>query len=214
MEKIVAIGNIEKVARQRNLFLMLTILLSLTSVGLSVKLLTSDEKIILVPNLNQEVWTSETTVSKGYLEETSLMYLGLLLDLNHEIIDYKASLVFKYISQSSPTYMKNIQNYFADSKEKYKKFTLSTYFSIKSLRVDSKNLQVIADGILTSRFGDKGFEVTPASYLLSYEWAGRQLRLKEFVKVKEDKETKTNKGLKNSLGQDKIKGGGKDNAND
>lgn len=212
MEKIVAIGNIEKVARQRNLFLMLTILLSLTSVGLSVKLLTNDEKIILVPSLSQEVWTSETTVSKGYLEETSLMYLGLLLDLNHEIIDYKASLIFKYISQSNPIYMKNIQSYFADSKEKYKKFTLSTYFSIKSLRVDSKNLQVIADGILTSRFGNKGFEVAPACYLLSYEWAGRQLRLKEFVRVKEDQETKITKGFKKSLGQESVKVNGKDNA--
>ena len=121
------------------------------------------------------------------------MYLGLLLDLNPEIIDYKASLIFKYISQSHPTYMKNIQNYFAERKEKYKKFTLSTYFSIKSLQVDSKNLQVTADGILTSRFGDKGFEVSPVSYLLSYEWAGRQLRLKEFVRVKEDKDDKESK---------------------
>ena len=106
--------------------------------------------------------------------------------------------------------MKNIQSYFSDSKEKYKKFTLSTYFSIKSLKVDSKNLQVIAAGILTSRFGDKGFEVTPASYLLSYEWAGRQLRLKEFVKVKEDKEINIGKGFNKSLGQEKIKDNGQD----
>ena len=204
MEKMVAIGNIEKVAKQRNLFLTLTILLSLTSLGLSVKLLTNNEKIILTPSLSQEVWISETSVSKGYLEETSLMYLGLLLDLNPEIIDYKARVIFKYISQSNPAYMKNIQNYFASSKEKYKKFTLSTYFSIKSLEIDNKKLQVIADGILSSRFGNKGFEVSPASYLLSYEWAGRQLRLKEFVKVKEAKETKE---VQETSGQEKIKEG-------
>lgn len=202
MEKIVAIGNIEKVARQRNLFLTLTILLCFSSLGLSIKLLTNNEKIILTPSLSQEVWISETSVSKGYLEETSLMYLGLLLDLNPEIIDYKASVIFKYISQSNPAYMKNIQNYFASSKEKYKKFTLSTYFSIKNLEVDSKSLQVTANGILTSRFGDKGFEVNPASYLLSYEWAGRQLRLKEFVKVKGVKDPKE---VKETLRQDKNK---------
>ena len=141
MEKTVAIGNIEKVARQRNLFLILTILLCTGSLGLSIKLLTGSEKVILVPGLRGEVWTSKAGVSKGYLEETSLMYLPMLLDLNPEVIDYKASIIFKYISQSDPAYMKNIQHYFAKSKEKYKKFGLSTYFSIKSLEVDVKNLQ-------------------------------------------------------------------------
>jgi type IV conjugative transfer system protein TraE len=143
MEKIIAIGNIQQVARQWNLFLILTMLLCVSCLGLSAKLLTSNEKVILVPSLSQEIWTSNNGVSKGYLEETSLMYLPLLLDLNSEIIDYKAAIIFKYISQSDPTYMKNIQNYFADTKETYKKFALSTYFSIKNLEVDSKNLQVI-----------------------------------------------------------------------
>lgn len=188
MEKIIAIGNIQQVARQRNLFLILTTLLCVSCLGLSAKLLTSNEKVILVPSLSQEIWTSNNGVSKGYLEETSLMYLPLLLDLNSEIIDYKAAIIFKYISQSDPTYMKNIQDYFADSKETYKKFALSTYFSIKNLEVDSKNLQVIAAGMLTSRFGDKGFEVSPTSYQLSYEWLGGQLRLKEFVRINENQE--------------------------
>jgi hypothetical protein len=97
MEKIIAIGNIQQVARQRNLFLILTLLLCLTALGLSVKLLTNNEKVILMPSLSQEVWISNNGVSKGYLEETSLMYLPLLLDLNPEIIDYKAGIIFKYI---------------------------------------------------------------------------------------------------------------------
>jgi hypothetical protein len=88
MEKTIAIGNIEKVAKQRNLFLILTILLCATSLGLSIKLLTGNEKVILVPGLRGEVWTSKAGVSKGYLEETSLMYLPMLLDLNPEVIDY------------------------------------------------------------------------------------------------------------------------------
>lgn len=191
MEKIVAIGSIEQVARQRNLFLSLTILLCAACLGLSIKLLTNSEKVILVPGLSSEIWTSNNGVSKGYLEETSLMYLPLLLDLNSEIIDYKAAVIFKYISQSDSIYMKNIQKHFADCKEKYKTFGLSTYFSVKSLEVDSKNLQVVADGMLTSRFGDKGFEVNPISYQLSYEWTGGQLRLKEFSRVKEQQQQQT-----------------------
>jgi len=147
-----------------------------------------DEKIILVPGIAQEVWTKNGGVSKGYLEETSLMYLPLLLDLNPEIIDYNAGAIFKYISQSEDKYMKKIQSYFADCKEKYKKFGLSTYFATKNLEVDSKNLIVIANGSLASRFGDRGFETRLASYQLSFEWVGGRLRLKEFIRIKDKDE--------------------------
>jgi len=114
--------------------------------------------------------------------------------LNPEIVDYHAGAIFKYVSQSDAKYMKNIQNYFADCKEQYKKFGLSTYFATKNLEVDSKNLIVVANGTLASRFGDHGFETRLASYRLSFEWVGGRLRLKEFVRVKDkdelDKEAK------------------------
>lgn len=184
MEKTVVVANIESLSRQRNLFLILTILLAVTGMMLSLKLITSDQKTILVPGISQEIWTKEAGVSKGYLEETTLMYLPLLLDLNPEVISYKAGVIFKYVSQSNSLYMKKIQSYFAVAKEKYQKFALSTYFSAKNLQVDTAKLTVIANGILTSRFGEQGFEVIPASYLLSYEWLGGRLRLKEFKLLK------------------------------
>ena len=188
MEKLIAIGNIENVSRQRNLFLAVALILLVTSSCLALKLLTTDQKIVLVPGLNQEVWVSGAGVSRSYLTETTAMYLPLLLDLNSEIIDFKASTIFKYISQSSPLYMRKIQEYFAGNKEKYKKFGLSTYFSVKNFEVSEKNLQVIANGTLTSRFGNKGLETVATSYLLSFEWTSGKLRLKEFVRLKSEAE--------------------------
>jgi len=201
LEKELAIHNMEYLSRQRNLFLILTLTLSLIGAGLTLKLVTSDERVILVPGLSQEVWTNSGGVSKGYLEETTLMYLPLLLDLSSEVINHKAGLIFKYISQDRPEYMKKIQEYFADAKEKYGKFSLSTYFSVKNLEVDSKGLIVIANGTLSCRYGERGFESMPASYRLSYEWIGGRLRLKEFLKIKSDKEKKQEQGesFKNDL---------------
>lgn len=186
MEKSAGLINLEGLARQRNLFVGLSLLLSVSLMLVSIKLVTTDEKTILVPGLTQEVWTKEGGVSTSYLEEATLMYLPLLLDLNPEIIDHKASVIFKYVSQSDTSYMKKMQDYFADAAKKYRQFSLSTYFSVKNLELDAKKLQVKANGVLTSRCGEEGFETNKISYLLKYEWLGGKLRLKEFEQYKEE----------------------------
>lgn len=186
MEKSISMINFETIARQRNLFVGLTLFLCASMLLLSIKLATLDEKTILVPGLTQEVWTKEGGVSASYLEESTLMYLPLLLDLNAEIIDHKAQVIFKYVSQSEASYMKKLQNYFAEAAKKYKQFALSTYFSVKNLEVDTKKLSVKANGVLTSRYGTEGFETTKISYLLKFEWIGGKLRLKEFEQYREE----------------------------
>jgi hypothetical protein len=55
------------------------------------------------------------------------------------------------------------------------------------MEIDESRGEVIAHGILTSRYGKHGFESTPTSYRLSFEFSGGYLRLKEFEAVVEDK---------------------------
>lgn len=192
MEKSVSLINLESISKQRNLFVGLTLFLSVSLMLISIRLATMDEKTILVPGLTQEVWTKEGGVSASYLEESTLMYLPLLLDLNPEIIDHKAAVIFKYVSQSDAIYMKKVQDYFAEAAKKYRQFALSTYFSVKNLEVDAKGLEVKANGVLTSRYGEEGFETTKISYLLKFEWTGGKLRLKEFEQYKEEKKQENN----------------------
>jgi len=92
-------------------------------------------------------------------------------------------LILKYTSQSSKEYMKAVIEYFADSKERYSKFDLSTHFTPKNMEIDAKNLSVKVNGILTSLYGKRGIETSLVSYLISYEWIGGQLRLKEFAQL-------------------------------
>ena len=185
METNIVTHNVISLSRQRNLFLCLTIMLSASMVCLSFRLLQSDEKIILTPGINQEVLISNSGVSKSYLEEVTMMYLPLLLDLSPETVDYKSNTIMKYISSSSSQYMKNLQQYFASAKEEYNKFSLSTYFAVKNLEVSAREMQVIANGTLVSRYGQEGYNSMTASYQISYEWIGGYLRLKEFVKLEE-----------------------------
>jgi len=178
--------SIEKVARQRNIFMLLSLIAINACLILSIKVISSDERVILVPGLQREVWTSNEGVSSSYLEEVSAMYLPLLLDLDHESIDWKKEKLLAHVSQTDSSYMKSLSEYFARTKENYKQFSLSTHFAVKKLETNEKELTVKAYGQLISRFGEKGFESTPAVYGLSFDWLGGKLYLQEFVKLNEE----------------------------
>jgi type IV conjugative transfer system protein TraE len=189
MELKIATMNYAAIKKQKNLFLGFSILLLIISCALSLKIISIDERVIMVPALRQTISVSSNEVSAGYLEEMSaLVFLPSLLDLNADNVTYKRDLILKYTSQSSKNYMKGVAAYFADAKEKYSKFDLSTHFTAKNMEIDPNNLTVIANGILTSIHGKRGHESKSVSYLISYEFKAGQLRLKEFNQIIDEKE--------------------------
>lgn len=173
-------ANIANVAKQRNLFLGISIASVLSCVFLSFKISTMEQTTIVVPGVNQKMSISSVGVSRSYLEEMSAMLLPLLLDLDHDSLEWKRERLFEYVSTSDSSYLKNLAAYFAKLKEQYKVFNLSTHFGCKNFRTDSKKMQVIASGILASHFGAEGFEKKTVHYLLSFEWLAGRLLLKEF----------------------------------
>mgnify|MGYP003336710302 CR=1 FL=1 len=76
--------------------------------------------------------------------------------------------------------------------EEHKKFGLMTFFAPKKLQVDTKTLQVIIEGRLTSTFGKKGIEEENVKYLMSFDFVGGFLKIKEFSRLlpKEQGDTK------------------------
>ena len=189
----VAMQGGDRITKQRNLFLVLTIALSITSGALSLKILAQEERIIMVPPLSSEVMISNRKVSSGYLEQMTMVFLNSLLDLSAADVLHKRDMILKYTSNSDSSFSKKINEYFADSLEKYKNFDLVTYFTVKNMEIDEGSGEVIAHCILTSRYGKHGFESNPTSYRLSFEFSGGYLRLKEFNQVVSDKEKKEGK---------------------
>jgi len=183
----VAINGGSRIAKQRNLFLSLTIGLSIISTMLSLKLVSMEERIIMVPPLTQEVVISNKRVSSSYLEQMSMVFLNSLLDLSGKDVLHKRDMILKYTSDSKPSFAKRINEYFADAEQKYKDFDLVTYFTVKNMEINEADNEVVAHGILTSRYGKHGFEQNPTSYRLSFEFGGGYLRLKEFNQVVDEK---------------------------
>lgn len=190
METKVAIAGIERLTRQRNLFLLLTIVLSSSVLLIGIRLASFDQKIVLVPGISRQMSVSSNEVSSSYLEETALVFLSHLLDISANDIAHKKELVLKYTSYSDVSYSRAINDYFALSAEEYKKFDLSTHFTVKNLQIDQNQMEVIAKGVLTSWYGKKGFESRDEAYKISFDYNGGFLRLKAFERLVEEKESK------------------------
>ena len=172
------------IMRQRNFFAGCTLLAVIANFLLVVKISSTTERIIMVPGITKDLAVEGSVVSQSYLEETALLFVSALLDLTADTISLKKNIILKYASAGSEQSLKSLQSYFADKEDEHKKFGLSTFFAPKQMQVDSKNLQVVIEGVLTSTFGKRGFEQNTLKYLLSFDYIGGHLKLKEFTQVK------------------------------
>ena len=172
------------IMRQRNFFAGCTLLAVIANFLLVVKISSTTERIIMVPGITKDLAVEGSVVSQSYLEETALLFVSALLDLTADTISLKKNIILKHASAVSEQSLKSLQSYFADKEDEHKKFGLSTFFAPKQMQVDSKNLQVVIEGVLTSTFGKRGFEQNTLKYLLSFDYVGGHLKLKEFTQVK------------------------------
>ncbi len=189
----VQIGN-ESIIRQRNFFAGCLALAVGSCFLLSGKLASTSEKILMVPGISKEMIIDGDKVSQNYLEETALLFISALLDLTPTTIDAKKEIILKYASKRSPESLKSLQDYFAQASNNLKKFQLSTFFAPKKLYVDSKTLEVIAEGLLSTTFGKRGFEEREVKYKLSFDYVAGHLQLKEFNELKKVLEKQEKEG--------------------
>lgn len=190
MHTSVLIENIDKIKKQRNMFLATSILMVISNLLLVLRISSIDQKVVLVPALRQEMMVSKNGVSKSYLEEMSLLFLSNLLDLSPSDIGHKKELIMKYTSSSDKDALDNLIEYFVTAAREYKTFGLTTFFSVKNLEIDLENLSVIAHGILTSHYGKAGYESENETYKLAFDYQGGNLRLKSFSRFLDEEKLK------------------------
>lgn len=186
MEINIAKQNIRQISKQRNFFMMLSFLSVFICLILSLCLKNTETQIVMVPGLSKEMNVSNSSVSVNYLENATDEIIPMLVDLDFDAIDRKREKLLNFVSTSDPRYMKELMEYFARVKKQYKEFQLSTRFAGKRYRADTNNLTVIASGILESRYGNQGVAKKWVNYLVSYDWIGGKLLLKEFKLVNEE----------------------------
>lgn len=129
----------------------------------------------------------KNSVSASYIEETTILLLSHLLDITPQNIAYKKSLLLKHLSFGQKNTFEAINKYFLETEEKYKKFDLVTYFSVKDIILDMDNLTSKVSGVLTSYYGKRAADISEEEYILSFELSRGFLKLKSFENIKDAK---------------------------
>lgn len=191
MEISILANKQQNLLLQRNILVVVGIILLFSNVLLSGYVLTSERQVYIVPaHLNREMIISNKYISSSYLEEMSIFYLNLLLGLNESNIDYNKDIVLRHIH---PSFYNHISSFLEQEKKRYQDYRLSTYFKLTKLTIDNKNLIVLASGVLTSYFGKNSKSTDQVNYKIEYDYSGGMLTIKNFVIVKDEGEQESNR---------------------
>lgn len=183
MEISILANKQQNLLLQRNILAGVGGILLLSNLLLGLHILTSERQVYIVPaHLGQDVVVSNKRLSSSYLEEMSIFYLNLLLGLNEANIDYNKDIILRHIH---PSFYNHISNFLEQEKKRYQDYRLSTYFKLTKLTVDDKNLMVLAEGILTSYYGNNSKSTDKVIYKMEYDYSAGALTIKNFVSIKE-----------------------------
>lgn len=191
MEISILANKQQNLLLQRNILAGVCLLALLGNIILAGCILSNERQTYIIPaHFNKEMLLSNKRLSVSYLEEMSVFYLELLLGLNESNIDYKSSLVLRYIH---PSFYKQISQFLEEEKKRYKEYRLSTYFKLTKLNIDDQNLVAEASGVLISYYGNSGKSHDQVSYRIEYDYsAGGVLTIKNFTIIKDDQAKEQN----------------------
>ncbi|HSX38487.1 MAG TPA: type IV conjugative transfer system protein TraE [Chlamydiales bacterium] len=101
MDSTILQKNINKISRQRNSFILFSIILSVSVLFLSLLLFTKRERIVVIPTNGASFWIEEGKVSSGYIEKMGLFLSDLLLNRSPADVEKRNSIILQHVHPSS-----------------------------------------------------------------------------------------------------------------
>jgi type IV conjugative transfer system protein TraE len=173
--------------KQRNIMLFICGLMIIGNILFGIVALSKQERIVIVPHLKEEVSVEGSDGFSGsYLEQMTLFYVDMLLDLTADNIDYKSTVLLKHVDWGS---YHSFIDYYKEEKAKYKKYGLATKFDVSGFKILNKGKEVEVRGVLSSSFGTGSMNQKTVTYIIGYSKSHGKLLVKTFnEKVKEKNE--------------------------
>ena len=152
---------------QRGFLLIALIVSMILNITLSISFLAKNDRVIVLPGIVSKEFSAEGSkvLSESYIEQMSVFFVHLMLDLTPKNVEYNASTLLKNVD---PKYFSAMSEYFKNKEKAHKNFNFVSRFDIVSLKVYKEQNTVEIDGVLTAYFGvDKKIERS-AKYILNY----------------------------------------------
>ena len=168
MEKSVVVFELNKITRQRNLSIIVAIVLLITSLIQTIIIFGGERAVVLVPSsMSGEVSLSNKRVSSAYLENITRDVINTLLDVTPDNTNYSAEQILKITHPQ----------FYGELKQQLNKRTvdittrkITTSFYAKSMVVNSAKNQVFVSGKLATYLGTKMVLEEEKTYSISYEY--------------------------------------------
>ncbi len=175
--------NLYSLFKQRNAALVMAFGLLVTNMLLGVKVYTKNERVIVVPAyLKQSFWAEGENISKEYLEEMSLFFANLMLNVSAESMSYQREVVLRYVS---PEFHGDLKHRLIDEEDKMRQQGLTTTFRAQEVKADVKSGEVIISGTLSQYISGNRVGQVTESYKAIFEYSSGILLLKGFEVVDE-----------------------------
>ncbi|MSO14457.1 type IV conjugative transfer system protein TraE [Rickettsiales endosymbiont of Trichoplax sp. H2] len=167
-----------KYYNQRNVAVIVCIVLLVANVLLSLSVLKAREKTVIIPAyLKQSVWVQGELMSSSYLEEMARYFSELLLDVTADNSKYKRDIVLRYVS---PEYHNILENELIKEEKKLRKYNLTTDYVVKKIIVDEQNLQAKVIGTLIKYVAGQRVSEKEEKVTIRFGYASGIMLVKEF----------------------------------
>lgn len=160
---------------QRNIFIFLSLLLSISTASLAVLQFFKNEKVIVVPPVIQEgFWVDSKSVSPSYLEQLGLYIGQLLLSKTADSSESQKEILLKHTHAS---FAGILDKKLKEEGKKMKEEGTSYAFFPLSVDVHQDSFEVDVSGDRTSYLKDKKLSSKKETYRLIFIYSGGRLLL-------------------------------------
>ncbi|MFT6220593.1 MAG: type IV conjugative transfer system protein TraE [Rickettsiales bacterium] len=178
MESKVAIFELNKITKQRNIIIIVCSLMLLTSLLQMVVIFRQNKVVVLVPSfLSSEASLSSKQVSVAYLENITRDVINTMLDVTPDNINYSSTQILKI---THPVFYGKLKQQLNQRSEDIVSRRITTNFYAKSMVVNTANNQVFVSGKLLTFLGTKMVLEEEKTYSISYEYNNFKLLIVDF----------------------------------
>jgi len=176
----------QKVISQRNIFLLLSLLLSVSLILMSSLLLKKEVRTLFIPAHGQSFWIEDSQVSPSYLEGMGSFLSELMLNRSSDSAPLRNRALFPHIHPSLSHHLKRA---FIEEEKSLKEQGQSYTFSPTTVGTDAKKLHFWIEGDLLT-LASKGEQLPKVAervkrrYSLTFKCEAGRLFLIEFNKEK------------------------------
>lgn len=167
--------NLKLMVFQRNIFLTLTLLSSVSLLIVTAFLFLKSDRVIVVPGIDKEFWVDSKHISPTYLEQYGVFLGELLLTKSAQSAPAQRTWILRH---TDPSYATLLNRKLVDEEKKLAKENASYVFYPIDMKINLDSKEVCLIGDRTLYVSGKAISTERESYILHFSYQGSRLLLK------------------------------------